>query len=130
MEIQELAAYLPYKVFCTFKTVFEEKNYLFGKTFERVLMPLDLHYFFGSPKRYEHIKPVLLPLSMLTRDELKLQEFESHIDYLTHENKGVEWTLKAPYNMVEYLISKKYDVFGLIEKGEAIAVTNEFNPYK
>jgi len=68
------------------------------------------------------VKPILRPLSNLTRKELELEGFDSHIDYLTYENQGVDWTLKAPYIMLEYLFTKHYDVFGLIEKGLAIDI--------
>lgn len=72
------------------------------------------------------IKPILRPLSDLTREEFELQVFNSHIDYLTYENKGTEWTLKAPFDMVQYLFSKHIDVFGLIEKGLAIDFNETF----
>lgn len=58
------------------------------------------------------IKLILIPLSCLTKEELRQQGFWHHIDYLTHENKGVEWTLNAPFNMVQYLLSQHYDIYG------------------
>ena len=67
-------------------------------------------------------KPYLKPLSDLTRKELELEGFDSHIDYLTYENKGSEWTLKAPFNMVQYLLSKHFDIHGLIDNGLAIDI--------
>jgi hypothetical protein len=70
---------------------------------------------------------VLRPLSELTRKELELQGFDSYIDYLTYENKGSEWTLKAPFFMVQYLLSKHYDIFNLIENNLAIDI-NTLNP--
>ena len=64
-------------------------------------------------------KILLLPLSYLTRQELLDQGFTSHLDYFTYEHQS--WPeqfpiLKAPYDMVECLISKHYDVFGLLEE--------------
>jgi len=76
---------------------------------------------------YENVKPILYPLSMLTKKELIKQGFSSHIDYLTHEKQD---PLKAPFEMVQYLFSKRYDVLNLISQNKAIAATNEFNPYK
>lgn len=79
-----------------------------------------------SKQSYEIHKPVLRPMSDLTKIELWDAGFNSHIDYLTHEmqnplNKG--WSvLKAPYNMVAYLFKHHFDVFGLIEKGLAISI--------
>jgi len=68
---------------------------------------------------YNECKPILRPLSDLTKDELREQGFWHHIDYLTHEKQN---PIKAPYKMVEYLFSKHFDVFGLIESGLAIDI--------
>ena len=65
---------------------------------------------------------ILRPLSDLTKEELYSNGFDCHVDYLTHENKGVEWTLKAPYTHVEYLFKNHFDVFGLIPQGLAIDI--------
>jgi hypothetical protein len=78
----------------------------------------------GAKPNVEKVSPILRPLSDITRKELELEGFESHIDYLTYENKGSDWTLKAPFNMVQYLLSKHFDIFGLIEKGLAIDINN------
>jgi len=69
---------------------------------------------------FKDIKLILQPLSDVTRKELEEQGFDSHIDYLTYENQGVEWTLEAPFNMVQYLLSQHYDIYGLIPAGLAI----------
>ena len=68
----------------------------------------------------EDVFPILKPMSELTKDELREAGFNYYIDYLTHENKGVEWTLRAPYNMIEYIASKHYDYQDLIGKGLAV----------
>jgi len=65
-------------------------------------------------------KPILRPLSDLTRKELELEGFDSYIDYLTYENKGSQWTLKAPFNMVQYLLSQHFDIYNLIQNNLAI----------
>lgn len=64
--------------------------------------------------------PILKPLSTLTKIELRQAGFDSHIDFLTHENKGVEWTLRAPFKMIQYLFKNHYDVYFIIEQGLAI----------
>lgn len=64
-------------------------------------------------------KPILRPMTDLTKEELIEQGFTSYIDYLTHEKRT---PLEAPYNKVQYLLSKHYDVFGLIEQGLAIDI--------
>ena len=112
-----LAPYLPYGLQTKYRlsdviSVLVEKDEirdkeLTGNSFEFVL---------------KYCKPILRPLSDLTRTELEKAGFRYYIDYLTYENKGVEWTLKAPYDMVVYLLSQHYDIYGLIEKGLAISI--------
>jgi len=73
----------------------------------------------------ENMKLILKPMSSLTRKELEEQGFSSHIDYLTTEQfcdqKEKFPIFKAPYNMIQYLISKHYDVFYLIPKKLAVS---------
>ncbi len=66
------------------------------------------------------IFPILYPLEHLTREELLKQGFNSHLDYLTHE-KGDP--MKAPFEMILFLIKQRYDVFGLIKTRQAIDKT-------
>jgi hypothetical protein len=73
------------------------------------------------------IKPLLIPMSELTKEELRAQGFHSHIDFLTHEKRSpigemgeYGWKDGAPWEMVTYLFSKHFDVFGLIDAGLAI----------
>lgn len=75
---------------------------------------LDLHYKF---KKGHEPKLMLRPMSKLTKEELRKQGFESHCDFLTHE-KGDP--MRAPFEMVMYCIRQGFDVFGLIESGQAI----------
>jgi len=95
-----------------------------GKFFSRVdiVTEIDYQYNLISSLNYGsyHIsdfKPILKSLSYLTKEELKSQGFWHHIDYLTNEKQN---PLEAPFNMVQYLLSKHYDIYGLIEKGLAI----------
>lgn len=78
-----------------------------------------------------YCKLVLRPLSDLTRSELEKQGYWHHIDWLTHELqtsikkngvKGLEKHInEAPYEMIVYLLSRHYDIFGLIDKGLAVS---------
>jgi hypothetical protein len=74
----------------------------------------------------ENMKLILKPISFLTRQELEEQGFNSHIDYLTNEQlcdqKEKFPILKAPYDMIQYLLSKHYDVFYLITKNLAVSI--------
>jgi len=50
------------------------------------------------------------------------------ISNLKFDYKGVNLDY-APLWLIQQLIKWNFDLAGLIEKGEAIPVTNEFNPY-
>ena len=105
LELKHLAGYLPYGM------KYEWSN--------------SIYYYEHCSTRdfdYENSKPILRPLSYLTRFELEKAGFMYYIDYLTYENQGVEWTLRAPYDMVVYLLSQHYDIYGLIEAGLAIDI--------
>lgn len=129
LEIKHLAPYLPYGLMIDASYYDEEKpliiSYIDNNLNAIVLCGQNVGAF-AIPIIQEYdldkAKPILKPLSELTKEELRTQGFGSHIDYLTHENKGVEWTLKAPYEMVNYLFEKHYDVFRLIDQGLAIDI--------
>lgn len=74
----------------------------------------------------DNMKLILKPMSLLTREELIAQGFNSHIDYLTSEqfcNQKEKFPIfKAPYDMIIYLLSNHYDVFELIPKKLAVAL--------
>jgi len=121
LELKHLASYLPYGL----KFIANEDDKIF------ILLHLSVYYdqnpmqVEGYCEEHQEMrsvflegcKPILKPLSDLTKEELILAGFESHIDFLTHEKRD---PILAPYWMIEYLFSKHYDVFGLIEKGLAI----------
>ena len=84
-------------------------------------------------------KPILFPLSSLTQEiTINGETFvptEKILEYFGYEviiikNNLAEPVLMMPYLVIQKLIEWNFDVFGLIDKGLAIAVTNEFNPYK
>lgn len=108
LELKHLAGYLPYGL--------KYKDIPDGFEGIRELGLFDIDWCLVNGK------PILRPLSGLTRKELELEGFDSYIDYLTYENKGSEWTLKAPFNMVQYLLSQHFDIYGLIENGLAIDI--------
>ena len=116
LELKHLVGYLPYRL----KIKTTSTNYKETYT----LISLDVFGFgFKEGELFlRRCKPILRPLSDLTRKELEDAGFSDHIDYLTYENKGVEWTLKAPYTHIKYLLSKHYDVYGLIPAGLAINI--------
>ena len=72
----------------------------------------------------EDIKPYLRPMSSMTEEEYK----ESCcVNECTHLDDGSEVPCMA---YIDWLNAHHFDYRGLIEKGLAIAVTEENNPYK
>jgi len=113
LELHHLAGYLPYGLGLVARNVLSE-------TPRRIYSNLNAMNIMSLVEGDSLYKPILRPLSDLTRKELELEGFDSHIDYLTYENKGSEWTLKAPFNMVQYLLSQHLDIHGLIPQKLAI----------
>ena len=88
--------------------------------------------------KFDDIKLLCFPLSSLTKediknfyqfnnDELKLIDWKEWVEDLMFFIKAEETFQLSQF---EYLLSKKFDVFGLIEAGLAEPVTEDFNPYK
>ena len=88
--------------------------------------------------KFDDIKLLCFPLSSLTKDDVKNFYQFNNDDFKSIDLK--EWAedlmffikTKEPFQLsqFEYLLSKKFDVFGLIELGLAEPVTEDFNPYK
>ena len=74
------------------------------------------------PLNYIHIKPYLRPMSSMT--ETEIDEFTQFDVYANGEY------IMSNYEMIDWLNKYHFDYRGLIEKGLAIEVTEENNPYK
>lgn len=136
LELKHLASYLPYELkgFCTDDLQGVEIMNGLQKISDSCIEvisdkePMDLVYF----------KPILFPLSSLTKEDVKNFYQFNNDDFKSIDLK--EWAedlmfsikTKEPFQLsqFEYLLSKKFDVFGLIELGLAEPVTEDFNPYK
>jgi len=93
---------------------------------------------------YDEIKPYLRPMSSMTEEEFdKLKEYsglkyDHQLDLASFQNgayKCLDFYLsEVPSYVVilvfDWLNKNHFDYRGLIEKGLAIAVTKENNPYK
>lgn len=96
----------------------------------------------GQKKFYKGIglKPILHPLSSLTKEITINGEIVKVIDYISLTKKDSQLTMKRVENnqsldslaywKIERLLELKFDIFNLIERGLAIEVTETFNPYK
>ena len=136
LELKHLAPYLPYELkgFCTDDLQGIEIMNGLKKISDNCIEvitdkePMDLIFF----------KPILFPLSSLTKEDVKNFYQFNNDDFKSIDLK--EWAedlmfsikTKEPFQLsqFEYLFSKKFDVFGLIELGLAEPVTEDFNPYK
>lgn len=79
------------------------------------------------------LKPYLRPLSSITEDEEKEfnKIFELELKALEDTTVGHSIELAASSTfMIDFYNKHHFDYRGLIEKGLAIAVTEENNPYK
>ena len=137
LELKHLVSYLPYGL--------KIKDVKHGSVFEALNFITTPHQDFSLFKgnldqliNDKYLKPILFPLSSLTKDDIKnfyqfnnydlksidLKEWAEDLIFLINE--------KEPFQLsqFEYLFSKKFDVFGLIDAGLAEPVTEDFNPYK
>ena len=146
LEIKYLASYLPYGL--------NIKDVKHGSVFEAlhfITTPnQDFSLFKGNFDQLtndKYLKPVLFPLSSLTKEITingetfvpiyKIYEFEQwdtdELEEIINDGtiEGIYNDLNLiPYSHAEKLFEWKIDVFGLIDAGLAEPVTNDFNPYK
>ena len=120
LELKHLAPYLPYKIKGRFQV--KDVNEKAPVEIRNKLLRTDNVDFF-----LRYCKPILRPLSDLTKEELLHQGFWHHIDYLTHElihhlKNDKDAILKCPYTHIQYLFEHHYDVFSLIPEGLAIDI--------
>ena len=116
--LKDLCARLPYgvKVCARYNTGNRYTTEITAMSFDKDYIQIrqnDLHPYTGSS--IEDIRPYLCPMSSMTEDES--EEFFGIT--ITH-NRGED---------VDWLNAHHFDYRGLIEKGLAIEVTEENNPY-
>ena len=97
-------------------------------------------YFGESPISIDNIfkiKPYLRPLSSMTEEEenewhgLNVDPLLEAVGEQQHTRiEDLMLRAKSQYNPVDWLNAHHFDYRGLIEKGSAIAVTEDNNPYK
>ena len=151
LEFKHLANYLEHKVILSYidcLTKRKRKAFLSGMsnkeietTYLRKIKGCSGDYISWDGNNNIHdlqVKPILFPLSSLTKEDVKNFYQFNNDDFKSIDLK--EWAedlmffikTKEPFQLsqFEYLLSKKFDVFGLIELGLAEPVTEDFNPYK
>ena len=105
-----------------------------------VLIGINMGGVYATSKvKIDTVKPYLRPMSSMTEEEDK-ERIQLGI-WRSSQNNGYEVTRINPEGIYEsydsqafqkalvFLLKNHFDVFGLIPKGLAIAVTEENNPY-
>lgn len=142
LELKHIAPYLPYVLKA--EILDYEKDYV-GKQYDEII---GLHKWYknkdwvcltagGSKPSFDTIKPILRPLSDLTKEievngekfvpieclEEKYYTLDLHKQCLRLlEENGENWINQSEYMLVNYLFEWHFDVFGLIENGLAIDI--------
>jgi hypothetical protein len=113
LELKHLAPYLPYGLNC-YNEMHKRKeilNIVIKDGIKECTVSHLFDYYFYK------IKPILRPLSDLTKAELKAIEYPSKLRLIHDLKYGY-----VQYYIMQELFKKKVDVFGLIEKGLAIDI--------
>lgn len=135
--LQDLCARLPYGVICHYNCVTKYDTMVIHKAncinkLEGIIPFFNgqIGYMVGGDKVNAlsgDIKPYLRSMDSMTEEEKNdyLNTFKKSI-IGTDEEDGRVWTVDS----IDWLNAHHFDYRGLIEKGLAIAVTKENNPYK
>lgn len=157
LTLKELAPYLPFElkvIWCdgkidTINPLLSERNNVENE----VSLQLAL---FAFEKEHIDLKPILYPLDYLTKpithngetfvpiEKLKNiynsypDSYIEKLHFIDFENTvtlfGLEeddsYEVAMPYSIYEKLFEWRFDVFKLINRGLAIPITEDFNPYK
>ena len=121
--LKDLCCRLPYGVLCKLKNeILPLKDVLIdGVVGNKGQLGFGTCKYGRIFQEIDEIKPYLRPMSDMTEEEKKeYNAYHSHPD-----NIG-----DSPWFYVDWLNEHYFDYRGLIEKGLAIEVTNENNPYK
>ena len=79
--------------------------------------------------KVEDIKPYLRPMSSMTEEE-KVEYFGNRMTPWAQNEFGESYTEAVMQYRIDFLLEHHFDYCGLIDKGIAIEVTKENNPYK
>lgn len=134
--LKDLCARLPYRVFCvgtTYELDDDGERYIPVKVKDTLS---EIHNYnletayvrlgLISPCKLETVKPYLRPMSSMTEEEEK--------EYMNIDNRSYSCPMAYAHisasDRMDWLNAHHFDYHGLIEKGLAIAITEENNPYK
>lgn len=117
----DLCARLPYGVICQM----EDKLIINGSPFYDYTLSERHIDLFRNHKDF-YIKPYLRPMSSMTEEE----EIEYDATFATIKMSDGHYDSTMTYKSFDWLNKNHFDYRGLIEKGLAISVTKDYNPYK
>jgi hypothetical protein len=144
LELEEIVGYLPYGLKMVSSGNYVHELLGIDKLMDLILLingeerwngenHIDYNVYYNDKIEF---KPILFPISSLTefRKDLGFVPIEK-LGY--GEEKDLAMTLmfdkdeliELPYRTIQKLYEWKIDIHNLIEKGLAIAVTKDFNPY-
>ena len=126
--LTDLTARLPYGVKVQYNNEIYNIDYI-SALYEEVKLDIPNNYTIGISE----VKPYLRPMSSMTEEEKKELENEIDKDFklaiiACKENDITKST--SGFYKIDWLNAHHFDYRGLIERGLAIAVTEENNPYK
>ena len=128
--LEKLSAYLPYQLMC-----WVDKNKKARMDSVYADGTCTFHELVESEKGFKYITPMLKPIreaDSYLRDEFskyfRSEECDNEaIDLFCYEKLGkvkllseLDLLKKLPYDSIQWLLKNHYDVFGMIEAGEAI----------
>ena len=124
--LKDLCARLPYGVKCTTKSLWNGIYTIVGYKDNRFFLDCPIYEEGDDEWMIESIVPYLRPMSNMTEEERNELENICVINYNEFEGGS---TLFDDIGF-DWLNEHHFDYRGLIEKGLAIEVTEENNPYK
>ena len=125
--LKDLCARLPYGVKCHFKYGSAEDDVTLS-CIDNDVARFEYGWYgsFHVSIDADYIKPYLRPMSSMTEEERK-----EYNEYIFHgASIGPILNTATAYELIDWLNKHHFDYRGLIEKGLAIEVTEENNPYK
>ena len=126
--LKDLCARLLYRVIVDYShNAFDVRKGNYVKHGSKCVLNCYLLDVFMSPRQNEkgeYIKPYLRPMSSMTDEEI-----EEYYKTFRAESYGRGYVYVESIKSYDWLLSHHFDYRGLIEKGLAIEVTEENNPY-
>jgi hypothetical protein len=149
LELKEIVGYLPYGLKMVSSANYVHELLGIDKLMDLTLLingeerwngenHIDYNVYYNDKIEF---KPILFPISSLTqfREDLGFApiEYIEELYYATNLGSQIEriiederWINHADFMIIQYFYEWKIDIHNLIDKGLAISVTEEFNPYK